>query len=94
MRVTGGVGREVELAAKRPDAVLVRSGEQVKLRQEVEVPEETPAPVQAGDVLGKVTVYVDDSVLTEYDLVAAYGIEKMTFLKAFEILIGDLVNMC
>lgn len=93
VRVKGGVQHTVDLVCEPPEAVIVRASDKDKIQQEATVFPDVQAPVEAGQVLGKVVVTVDGNTLCEYNLVAALPVEKMTFLKALQILCMELTRM-
>ena len=93
VKVMRGVADEVGVLATPPESVIVPSGGQVKVAQEVTLSESVEAPVDAGQVLGKVVVTVDGQPLAEYNLVAADAVDRMTFPRAFGMLLGRLIEL-
>lgn len=93
VKVLHGVSSEIEVLPVPPESIIVKSGEQVKIAQKVELAPEVEAPVESGQKLGKVTVTVNGEPVTEYDLVAADAVERMNFLKALEILCKSLFTI-
>lgn len=93
VKVRHGVGTSVEVTAAPPESVILRAGQQVKITQTPELVEELEAPVEYGQIIGKVTVDVDGETLLEYDLIAAAAIERMTFLKALSLLWASLCTL-
>jgi len=72
-------GLEPEVQVQIQDTVLaVLSPLQEKqLTREIELPVEYPAPVQAGEGLGKLKISLGDSLLAQVDLVAEKSIGRM-----------------
>ena len=93
VRVTHGVEESVEILSEQPGTVIVKTGDQGKIEQEVTLLEEVEAPVEEGQLLGKVVVHVEGSELCEYDLVAACDVGRMTFASALGRLLEHLVQM-
>ena len=88
-----GVAQEVSVLSETPGAVIVKASDKDAIEQQAELLEDVEAPVEAGQMLGKVTVRVGESVLCEYNLVAAEGVERMTFGNALKELLCRLVAM-
>ncbi|MBC8585749.1 D-alanyl-D-alanine carboxypeptidase family protein [Youxingia wuxianensis] len=93
VKVRGGVNTQVEVQSLPPASVIVRAADKDSVQQEVTLVEDVQAPVEKGQLLGKVVVHVAGSKIDEYDLVAAQTIEKMTFFNALKQLLGYLIQM-
>lgn len=77
--VTLDWGLEPEVRALTRDSVVaVLSPEQERqIHRQLELPDERPAPVAAGDELGKLRVTLGDSLLAEVPLVADRTVDRM-----------------
>lgn len=93
VKVKHGVESTVDVVCQPPEAVIVKTSDRTQIKQEAALISDVEAPVEAGQVLGTVQVTVNGVNLLEYNLVAATGVEKMTFNKAFIRLINYLVQM-
>lgn len=93
VKVRSGVEQQVDVVCEPPKAVIVKSADKEKIKQEAQVFPDVEAPVEEGQMLGKVLVKVDDETICEYQLVAALPVAKMTFFKAFQKLFYSLVSM-
>lgn len=73
-------GLQPEVAAVTADTVVavLTDGQRRRITRVVELPDERPAPVQAGDSLGVLTLTVGDSLLARVHLVAAQTVEEMS----------------
>lgn len=91
--VTGGVERQVEVVCQPPEGILVEKGKLETVTQDIILPESVEAPVEAGRQLGSVAVCVDGERITEYPLLAAAAVERMTFGKALSMLGRCLIAM-
>lgn len=91
--VTGGVDRQVEVVCKPPEGILVEKGRMEAITQDIILPETVAAPVQEGQQLGSVAVCVDGERVAEYPILAAAGVEKMTFRRALSMLGSCLILM-
>lgn len=56
--------------------VMVQKGQEREISQEVEVSDSLKAPIEKGGVLGKLTVYNGEEVVSTVDVVAAQEIER------------------
>jgi len=77
-----------------PDAmpILVPRGSEAELRQSVDLAVDVQAPVEAGQVLGHVTITIDGETLGEYPLVAPEAIPAATFMMMMQRLLYALVR--
>lgn len=78
---------------KNPGTFVVDKNLKDSITQQVKLAENVEAPVEAGQVLGKVEVMLEGEVLGSYTLVASQPVERMTFGKAFGILLKEAVRM-
>lgn len=93
IRVKGGAQQKVDIVCEPPKAVIVRSADKGNIEQEAQILPDVEAPVEEGQVLGKVVVRVGDETVCEYQLVAALPVDKMTFFRAFGKLFHSLISM-
>ena len=84
--VTGGVERQVEVICQPPEGILI-------ITQDVILPESVAAPVAAGQELGSIAVCVEGERVSEYPILAAEPVERMSFGKALSILFMTLIAM-
>ena len=91
--VTGGVAPQVAWMSKGPGAVVVRAADRQAVEQQVELAEDLQAPVELGQILGRVTVTAGGSPVCEYELVAAEAVEEMTFSRALGRLVEGLLRL-
>ncbi len=91
--VTGGVETQVEVSCVPPEGILVEKGKKESITQDVILPESIAAPVVQGQELGVIAVCVDGERVMEYPVLAASGVERMTFGHALGILGRTLISM-
>ena len=65
---------------------VVEKGTVDSITQRVELQEELTAPVQQGQIIGRVVVEADGQLLGEYPVTAAQSVERMTWGRAMELL--------
>ncbi|WP_397386168.1 D-alanyl-D-alanine carboxypeptidase family protein [Paenibacillus sp. VCA1] len=85
IKVNKGDVKELTLTAGQTYSVLLRKTVNAEgIRHELQVPKEVRAPVQAGQVLGKLVVYQGDKVLKEFELKSPEQIGKAGWWKLFK----------
>ncbi len=65
--------------AFEPVKLLVKKTDAASLETSVELAESLPAPVEAGQVVGTMTVTLNGEVLSETDILAADAVERLTW---------------
>jgi D-alanyl-D-alanine carboxypeptidase (penicillin-binding protein 5/6) len=70
--------------------VVMKKGEEDKLKQEIQLSLDVQAPVEQGQELGKVTYSLNGTTLAEYPLTAPDAVGKMSFSVMFLRLIKAL----
>lgn len=93
VKVLRGVSGSVTPKSKESKVFVVEKGKKEQLKQEVTLIPDIEAPVDAGQILGKVEVLLDGELMGAYDLVASEDVARMTFSKAFNILISSALKM-
>ena len=78
--VKGGVSSEIGLVSK-PFYAVVDKGGASKVEESVEIPDSVPAPVKAGDAVGRITYKIGDTAIGEADIVAVSGVDKISFFS-------------
>jgi D-alanyl-D-alanine carboxypeptidase (penicillin-binding protein 5/6) len=64
--------------------LLLKKGENAKIKREVKMDEALTAPVKAGQKIGTVTFKTaDDKVVGEADIVAEKDVKKASFIRLF-----------
>ena len=90
--VTKGVSDYVAPVFETPETYLVPKGQEGLLEQKVELPEKLEAPIEAGQVIGKVTVLLNGGEIGNYNIIASKGVEKMSFSAALKILFMEAIS--
>lgn len=72
--------------AALPETILIEKGTASALRAELTLPEALEAPIEKGRTVGKVSVFQDDTLLSEYEVKAAADASLLTFGGALELL--------
>ncbi|MCL2579120.1 MAG: D-alanyl-D-alanine carboxypeptidase [Oscillospiraceae bacterium] len=91
--VLHGVSESVTPVFDPPGSYLVERGQQDLLEQVITLAENVEAPVYPGQTLGRVDVMVEGALIGSYPLTAGDGIDRMTFGRAFGILLRSALTM-
>ncbi|MCL2512342.1 MAG: D-alanyl-D-alanine carboxypeptidase [Oscillospiraceae bacterium] len=83
VKVLHGLEQEVMPQVPGFMPVLTKKGSKNNISGNVSLVTDVEAPVVEGQVLGKISFYLNEELLSEYNLVSGKNIEKMTFGKAF-----------
>jgi D-alanyl-D-alanine carboxypeptidase (penicillin-binding protein 5/6) len=79
--VDGGVVERVPLMVAHDVKVLVKKGEEKKLQVEFNIPEQVPAPLKTGQVVGEVNIKLDGTLLGKAPVAAAKDVEQASLLR-------------
>lgn len=84
--VSKGVSDFVTPVFEEPETYLLPKGQEELVEQKVELSEILEAPVEKGQVIGKVTVSLGGGEIGSYNIIAKEAVEKMSFGAALKIL--------
>lgn len=90
VNVTNGMASTVETTIDSGENILVPKGKAGSLQYEVSIDPEITAPVQKGQILGKVTCKMGDEVMKEFSIRAKNSVEQITFPSVFNLLLREL----
>ena len=86
--VLKGMQNTVPLRFAEKPSILLEKAKIPKIESRIAVNENLSAPIKQGDVAGKVSFYVDGTLLAEVPLCAAEDVAPKTFWKVFSELFG------
>lgn len=89
--VSHGMQPEVMVEVSGTSKILIEKAKSGELSASIELMEQVEAPVKKGQQIGKAVITSGDEILAEVPLVAAESVEKMSFFKAFCLLIQGLL---
>ncbi len=89
--VLNGMERQVQGVVTFDDEVLVQKGSEGNITYEVELAENVEAPVEEGQVLGKVKCMLGEEALCEFPVKAEKAVAPITFRSVFDILFRGLI---
>lgn len=81
--VLHGVKKKVMPLVDAPQPLLMKKGQEKQLVSRIEMAENVEAPVEKGQILGRITVTLGEETVAEYKLRAAEEVEKLTVWRAF-----------
>ncbi|MCC8022634.1 MAG: D-alanyl-D-alanine carboxypeptidase [Clostridiales bacterium] len=92
VKVIGGVEKYFVPEMEGSGVYLIEKGKADQIEQEIDLPEDIQAPVEAGQTVGDINLTIDGEEIGVIRLVAPEGIEKMTFSVAFRQLFFLLIS--
>ncbi|MBQ5324648.1 MAG: D-alanyl-D-alanine carboxypeptidase, partial [Oscillospiraceae bacterium] len=85
--VKHGVQKSAKLSYNLPQNLLFLKGSAAQLESRITLPETIEAPVSKGSQIGTVGLYSGGQKIKEYSIELAENVEKITFIKALEIVV-------
>ena len=89
--VMHGTAETVTPAFDTPCTFLLKKGQEGSISQNIEWPEKLEAPIQSGEMIGKVTVTLFGGEIGSYALLAKETVEEMNFLTALKTLFWQFI---
>lgn len=90
VKVLHGEERSVSLYVDGVKDILLSRGAASGITQEIEIAEEAEAPIEAGQLLGTLSLFSGSLKIAEYELKAENEIKKLTFFSALKRIFGSL----
>ncbi|MDD2502594.1 MAG: D-alanyl-D-alanine carboxypeptidase [Clostridia bacterium] len=81
--IANGRKKEVQLVTKQDYTVALRSGETEKIRKKLILPSELEAPIEKGQWVGSLQIYMEDRLMEEIPLVTQQAVAKRTIWDFF-----------
>ncbi len=92
VNVLRGVTRQIKPRLPELSPALVPKGSETKLEQKISLAVDVEAPVEKGQYLGNVQLYLGDKLLKEYPLTAPDAVERLTFGGVYKNLLSALCS--
>ncbi len=93
VKVSGGLqSYATPVLAQKDFRVTVPKGESGNVSTKIEMKQSITAPVEKGQVIGKVTIYLGKETLGSADIVSAEAIGKLTFWEALKKLLQSITT--
>ncbi len=84
VKIIGGEKSAVTPKVPEIKSILVKKGDEGKLKQEVELALDAEAPVVSGQKLGSITFTLEGEAVAKYDIVSDCEVKKLTFFTALK----------
>lgn len=91
VKVEKGKFPEVIAISEQSLNAIMKRGEEGKIEKKIELMEKIEAPVKKGDVLGKAYAFKDGKVISEINLIAAFGVKRATFVDIIKKFLKTLL---
>lgn len=88
-----GLEKNVNLVYESTTGGIVNKSSSKKVTSEVQINENIEAPINKGDVLGKVNFYLEDKMIASSNLVAQNEVKKMNTFNMFEYVLDSWSNL-
>ena len=88
--VKNAVSEEIEVKIGEIPAILMKKTDSANIEQRVNINDEIVAPIKEGEKLGKVEIILNGKVHSSYDILAAQSLEKMSFFRAFLMILQNI----
>ncbi len=90
--VSGGMQAQVQAQCGQTAQVLLPKGKEAGIKSQVQLSESIQAPVEQGQILGRVSYTLDGEEIAGYNVTAKESVAKMHFGAVFAILLKSLFN--
>ena len=91
--VQKGVINNVNLVYENTNGTVIKKGNSDGIKNEIIVNEDIAAPINKGEVLGKVNFYLNDELIGTSNLIAEEEVKKMNSLNMFEYVSNLWTNL-
>ncbi len=91
--VINGMEEFVDTKSSTFGSFLIPKGREKDIANTIQLANEVEAPVEEGQNLGKIAYSLDDQVIAEYNIEAAFPVPSMNLASIFNILLKSLVSM-
>lgn len=91
VKVLRGVDSNVQPQMDALQPLLIKKGQEKNITQSLELPSDLEAPVYERQVIGRLTLNLNDSTVATYDVYAANAVPRLGFAKAFSRLFAAMV---
>lgn len=86
VKIDKGIEKEINGVYLRDSGSLIKKGQENDVKQELNLSDTVTAPVQVGDIVGKVTYILNDEVIGTGDIVADKDIPKINLVNSMTYL--------
>lgn len=93
LSVKGGMMPFVNVECKVKESVLLPKSNSSELEANISLKEDLQAPIESGEVVGKITYSFAGSTVDEYDIVTSSSVEPVSFGKILKLLFQNLISL-
>lgn len=93
VKVEKGIQKEVELSYKEDSGTILKRGSSTNIETKIEINEKIVAPIEKGDILGKVEFYLDKKKIATSELIANSSIDKKGTFTNYKFIINNWFNL-
>lgn len=79
VKVLNGIKGSIMPVIPTPESVLVPKGKEAEIRQNIDLALDVAAPIENGQILGRISFLIDDDILVEYKLTSPEPVKPLTF---------------
>lgn len=91
--VKKGTQSSVNLVFENDSGVLIKKSDSSEIKQELTLNENVEAPINVGDVLGKMDYYINENCVSSVNLIAESEVSKKTLINTFDFIASDWFNL-
>ena len=85
VKVTNGTSDDINVVIDKKYSAYVKSDDEVKI--EYNIPDSIMAPVKKNDVIGTVTVYINNEAVKQYNIISDKDINKCKYVRKVSYII-------
>ncbi len=93
IRVKKGMNPEVHLACEISDSLLLPKGSSENIKADFTLAQMLDAPVEKGEIVGKLTYSYSGTTVDEYNIVTSESISPMSFASVYKLLWQKLCSL-
>ena len=93
VEIAKGTEKNINLIFEKDSGVLIKKENSLDIREELIINELISAPINAGDILGKINYYSGEELVSSINLIAEKTIEKLTTWNMFEYIFNKWINL-
>ena len=89
IKVDKGVLPTVEVIPENDCGTLIAKGNDINIEQNIVISDNISAPISQGEIIGKLEFRLNGDIVSETNLVAKDGIDKIGFFSMEKLIVGN-----
>lgn len=89
IKVDKGVLPTVDIIPENDCGTLIAKGNDINIEQNIVISDNISAPISQGEIIGKLEYRLNGDIISETNLVAKDGIDKIGFFSMEKLIVGD-----